>query len=187
MLTRFFSATYQGLYNPLALSYNSDGILAAKLPQGPETDSYKVYIHVNIIDESYGFTTFQVANPVQVYPNTDLTQTLFETALTKDPRNPAVVSLNTGNLKTVASFVTTLTAEINMKGSPSVINATDNETISQLNKKAELREVLINQLKDMPISDISSIKLFSTALSSSTQDTKEISRSAAVISSFFLF
>ncbi len=175
-----FQANYQGLYNPLALSYNSDGILAAQLPQGAENDSYKVYIHVNIIDESYGFTTFYIKNPVQVLPNSNLTQTLFETALTKDPRNPAVVSLNTGNLKTVASFVTTLTAEINLRVSPATLNATDNETILQLNKKAELREVLIDQLKDMPISDISSIKLFSTALSSSTQDTKEITRSAAV-------
>jgi hypothetical protein len=128
-----------------------------------------------------------VAKPIQVFPNTGLTNTLFETALTKDPRNPAVVSLNTGNLKTVASFVTSLTAEINMKGSPNVINSTYNETISQLNRKAELREVLINQLKDMPVSDMSSIKLFSTALSSSTQDTKEISRSAAVTLSLFFF
>jgi hypothetical protein len=126
-----------------------------------------------------------VAKPIQVFPNADVTQTLFETALTRDPRNQAVVSLNTGNLKTVASFVTTLTAEINLKGSTSSYNSSDNETIAQLNKKAELREVLIGQLKDMPISDISSIKLFSTALSSSTQDTKEISRLAAVISEKF--
>lgn len=164
----------------MALSYNADGILAVQLPQGPESDSYKLYIYVNIIDESYGFTTYHVAKPVQVYPNTELVEKLLKTSLTNDPRNQAVVNLNTGNLKTVASFVTTLTTEINQKET-FITNETDyNQTIAEHNKKAELREVLINQLKDMPISDISSIKLFSTALSSTTQDTKEISRAAAV-------
>jgi hypothetical protein len=81
----------------------------------------------------------------------------------------------------VATFVTTLTTEINQKGT-FITNETDyNQTVAEHNQKAELREVLINQLKDMPISDISSIKLFSTALSSTTQDTKEITRGTAVI------
>jgi len=164
----------------LALSYNADGILAVQLPQGPESDSYHLYVFVNIIDESYGFTTYHIDKPVQVFPNTELVEQLFKTSLTKDPRNQAVVSLNTGNLKTVSSFVTTLTTEINQKGT-FIVNETDyNQTLAEQNQKAELREVLINQLKDMPISDISSIKLFSTALSSTTQDTKEISRAAAV-------
>ncbi len=170
----------------MALSYNTDGILAVQLPQGPESDSYNLYIYVNIIDESYGFTTYHLATPVQVYPNVEMVEKLLKTSMTKDPRNQAVVNLNTGNLKTVASFVTTLTTEINLKGS-FITNETDiNQTIAEQNQKAELREVLINQLKDMPISDISSIKLFSTALSSTTQDTKEISRAAAVNYKIFL-
>jgi hypothetical protein len=170
----------------LALSYNSDGILAVRLPQGPDYDSYRLYIYVNIIDESHGFTTYHITKPVQVYPNNALADNLLKTALTNDPRNPAVVSLNTGNIKTVANFVTTLTTQINLKG-PGDTNTSDvNQTIAEQNQKAELREVLINQLKDMPISDISSIKLFSTALSSTTQDTKEISRAAAVNYNIFL-
>jgi membrane protease subunit (stomatin/prohibitin family) len=115
-----------------------------------------------------------------VYPNNALADNLLKTAMTNDPRNPAVVSLNTGNIKTVANFVTTLTTQINLKGTAGTNTSDVNQTLAQQNQKAELREVLINQLKDMPISDISSIKLFSTALSSTTQDTKEISRAAAV-------
>ena len=135
---------------------------------------------MNIIDESHGFTTCHVPYPIQVYPNNALADNLLKTAMTNDPRNPAVVSLNTGNIKTVANFVTTLTTQINLKGTAGTNTSDVNQTLAQQNQKAELREVLINQLKDMPISDISSIKLFSTALSSTTQDTKEISRAAAV-------
>jgi membrane protease subunit (stomatin/prohibitin family) len=142
---------------------------------------------VNIIDESHGFTTYHVAQPVQIYPNNDLADNLLETAMTNDPRNQAVVSLNTGNLKTVANFVTTLTTQINFMGTTRSNTSDENQTIAEQNRKAELREVLINQLKDMPTSDISSIKMFSTALSSTTQDTKEISRAAAVSYIIFYF
>ncbi len=135
---------------------------------------------MNIIDQSNGFTTYHVNKPVQVYPNNDLADNLLKTALTNDPRNPAVVSLNTGNLKTVANFVTTLTTQINLKETIQTNTSSTNQTVTEQNQRAELREVLINQLKDMPISDISSIKMFSTALSSTTQDTTEISRAAAV-------
>ena len=41
-----FYATYKDNLNPIALNFNSNGKLSVQLPQGPNLDSYKIYLIV---------------------------------------------------------------------------------------------------------------------------------------------
>jgi len=163
------------------LNYNSDGVLPVQLPQGPDYDSYKIYLFVNVIDDSYGTTVYNLPDPVYVYPNREIADNLLNEILADSPRSTIVTSLSSGNLKTVANFVTTLSTQLNIQSAMNATNDTNSTTLTaEQEKKALLREIFISKLNEMPISDLSSIKLFASALSATTTASNEISRKSAV-------
>jgi hypothetical protein len=175
---------HKGSNIPLSLSYNSDGILQTQLPQGAFYDSFRLYLFINIIDDSGGITTYAISAPIFVYPNPDLNSKMYNELTANDPRSTAVVTLNSGNLKDVATFITVFSIELNYQATnTNSSNGTKNGTITsspEVEERAKLRELLMSKLNGMSISDLSSVKLFSSALSTMTQKPIEISRNTAV-------
>lgn len=167
------------------MTYNPEGMISVQLPQGPDYDSFKIYLFVNIIDDSGGITVYKLLNPVYVYPNEEATYRVVNEILENNPRSLIVTNLNSGNLKTVTNFVSILSTQINMQNMIAAANST-NETNSTLSAEREnnaiLREICISKVSELSISDLSSIKLFASALSTSTSVSKEISRASAVSS-----
>ena len=202
---------YSGNENPIALNYNSDGNLWIQLPQGPDYDGNKLYLFVNIIDDTFGSTVFNIQQPVVVIPNNNLADQLAATITSNDPNSPFLQDINSGNVNLVAKNVIALTSVFNIQAlsgsqtqtqsnsSSSTSSSSSSSSPIQANpvndQQASLREFLIGKVADLSVSDMSSIKVISSALSAASANTEQISRNAAVkfsnkfnfIYSFFLY
>ena len=158
----------------MALSFNSNGELDTQLPQGPSNDAYKIYLSVNIIDDTDGASFYNISSPIIVLPNDMLFDDL------SNPNSKLSVGLNSGNLNIVAKNVISLTTVFNMQSS--------NDTSSELkNQMADFRDFMVQKISSLSISDISSIKLISGALSASTTSLEQVSSNAAVIIQILTF
>lgn len=189
----FFNlANYTGNPNPIALNYNSNGKITLQLPQGPDTDSYFIYLFVNIIDDTDGTTVYLLPTPVTVKPNNQLANSLAESISSNDASSPMVIELNSGNLNLVSKNVISLATVFNIQSSMSLnsnntlnnsaVSANDTAAIAQINNQmASLREFLVNKMIGLSVSDISSIKVISSALSVATQTVQQVSATTAVI------
>ena len=61
-----YFAKYSDGSSPMAINYNTEGNLKTQLPQGLKSDSYKLYIFVQVIDDSDAITVFEIPEPVVV-------------------------------------------------------------------------------------------------------------------------
>ena len=84
-------------------------MLSVQLPQGPSTDSYKIYLLVNIIDDTDGSTLYYLSNPVTVQPDNSLANDLASSITSNDANNQLLLNLNSGNLNIVAKNVIAIT------------------------------------------------------------------------------
>lgn len=129
MFILFILATYKGNLNPIALNYNSQGTLSIQLPQGPSTDSYNIYLYVNVIDDSLGLVTYNITNPIQVTPNQNLANNLLADILSNDPKSLFLNNLQSGNLNTISKTIIGIASLFN---SEQLSNLTGNNLTSVL-------------------------------------------------------
>ena len=181
-----FLATYSGNENPIALNFNANGDLWIQLPQGPNNDGNRIYLFVNIIDDTYGTSVFNITQPVIVTSNDNLAKQLAASINTNDPNSDFLQDLNSGNVNLVAKNVIALTTVFNMQSLTSNESTTPSSVGDDNDQKASLREYLIDKVADLTVSDMSSIKLISSALSTGSANTEQISKNMAVINHIFL-
>lgn len=174
------------------MNYNRNGDLFIQLPQGPVYDSYKLYLFVNIIDDTYGTVVYNIARPVTVMPDNNFASFIT----TNDPNSPFFQDLNSGNLNIVAKNVIALSSVFNIQSLSASSSATSsnrnttNAKNSDNDQIAQIREYLTCKLVDLSVSHMSSIKVMSSALASATANTEQISRNSAVrfyLNNFFIY
>ena len=112
--TIFYStATYLDNLNFISLSSNTNGQINFQLPQGPQSDTYKIYLVVNVKDNSNGVTTYNISTPVTVLPNDTSVQSLTDSILNLNgngSNSQILNSLNSGDTNLVTSNVLALTS-----------------------------------------------------------------------------
>ena len=69
----------------MQLGYNSNGELYVQLPQGASSDSNKLHLYVNIIDNLGGVRVFNLATPVVVTQNKDSVTSIAKEVLNYNP------------------------------------------------------------------------------------------------------
>ena len=158
--------------NLISLNYNSNGQISVQLPQGPQSDSYKIYLSVNIIDDTYGVTAFAIKTPVIVMPNDALAMSLMQSMMNNDASNKMIIEMNSNNINMVAANAIALSTVFNIDG----INETNIN-----NDKAFMRDFMAAKVMGLSISDVSSIKLMGSALSKITETPQQVSSNTAVI------
>ena len=126
-----------------------------------------------------GSTLFNITQPVIVLSNNNDVNQLEAMLTSNDPNSKFSQDLNSGNLNLVAKSVIGLSANLNFLNLSCLLNFTqaakaENET------KAKIREFLIEKVIDLSISEISSIKVISAALSTVSSDPNQITRQSAV-------
>jgi hypothetical protein len=167
LFKNYLIATYSGNTNPLSINYNSLGIGNLQLPQGPQSDSYHIYLSVNIFDDTNGVTTYSLSNPVVVLPNTNL--------LSDSSTNlQLMLELNSGNVNLVARNSIAMASGLNMQFNSSQSSA------SQTSQVTALKELLVNKVASLSVSDSNSISTLATALSTLTQVPDQVSTRIAV-------
>ena len=167
--------TYFGNENQISLNYNSYGQLIIQLPQGPPTDAYRLYLSVSIIDDMGGFYIYNISIPVTVFPNDILANSFAtRTSISSDnPYNLILLNLNSGNLNLLAKNVIGLATVFNIKSSSQL-------TQTNIDQMGYWRELMLTKLSVLSISDISRIKVLSSALSVNTRVFNQISSQSAV-------
>ena len=155
------------------MNYNAIGNLTTQLPQGSDLfGSYQIHLSVNIIDNDDGITLYRLVTPVTVYPNSALYE-MF-TSGKKDSSSQISRELNSQNLNLVCRNVIVITKSLSMHF------ASSNQNVTFIYQMALLREFLVTKVTDISVSDISSIKVISTALSTATQISSQITIKTAV-------
>jgi hypothetical protein len=172
--------------------------LTVQLPQGPDSDLNRIYIFVNVIDDQSGTIIYDIPTPVTVLPDNQLATNLANSISTNDPSCSALVALNSGNLNLVAKNVIGLTSVFNIQSlgnsvqtlasSPSSSNTNLTSQIDTMNNQfADLREFMVNIVSNLSVTDLSSIKVISSALSAASQTPSQITANTAVNNFIFLF
>ena len=159
-------ATYSGNVNPISINFNSLGIGNLQLPQGPESDSYFIYLSVNIIDDTNGVTTFTLPNPVVVLPNSDLLSI-------SSTNTQLMTELNSGNVNLVASNAIAIANGLNMQFNSS-------QSSSQTSQVTAFKELLVSKVVQLSVSDSNSISTIASTLSALTQVPDQVSSNLAV-------
>jgi len=151
----------------MSISYNSLGVGNLQLPQGPQSDSYQIYLSVNIFDDTNGVTTFSLPSPVVVLPNTNLLS---------DPSSNVqlMTELNSGNVNLVARNVIAIATGFNMQ-----FNLSQTST-SQISEVTAFKELLAKKVTQLSVSDSNSINTIASSLSSLTQVPEQVSPNLAV-------
>jgi len=126
-----FIATQKELLNPITFSYNSIGELQIELPQGAKSDSYNLYLIVNIIDDLGGTLVYYLKNPIVVQSNEELKQSLSSEILSTNPSTDISISsdfmqqLNSGDVKTVSKNVINMANELNLDSNSQNLTTTE--------------------------------------------------------------
>ena len=165
------------------MNYNAFGTVSIQLPQGPQSDSYNIYLFVNVIDDSHGTTVYTIPTPVSVVPNNHLANSLAASIANNDPASPVFQALNSGNLNLVAKNVIALSSVFNIQSDTTNSDnksASDSLLSAQNNQMASLRDFLVRKVCDLSVSDLSSIKVISSALSATTQIPEQVTTNTAV-------
>ena len=167
-----------GNLNKISLNYNSVGQISLQLPQGPQTDSYKIYLSVNIIDDTYGLTTYSIINPVIVSPNNALIDGLMQSITNNELNNQMMIDMNSNNLNMVAANTIALSTFFNIQSQNQTSIVTNDN--SDNNQKAFMRNYMAQKVASLSVSDVSSIKVIGSALSKLTEIPQQISSNIAV-------
>ena len=101
--------------SPLALSYNSAGVLSIQLPQGPKEDAYKVQLIVQVIDDADGITVYRLSQSVYVLPNDAKTNALMDELLSNDPSSGFLQTLKGGSLQACGQQLISFSSMLNMQ------------------------------------------------------------------------
>ena len=123
-------------------------------------------------------TVYNLPAPVSVTPNNGLATSLADSITSNDVASPLLVELNSGNLNVVSKNVIALATVFNIQSSSPAVNSSQTAQIND--QMATLREFLVDKVTELSVSDISSIKVISSALSAATQSQAQVSSKTAV-------
>ncbi len=145
------------------------GIAYLQLPQGPQSDSYYIYLSVNILDDTNGVTTYSLPTPVIVLPNPNLVSTF-----TSASSNIQLMSdLNSGNINLVSNNALSISSGFNEQFNSS-------QSLSQTSQIANIKEFLVSKVAQLSLGDSNSISTVASTLSSLTQVPSQVSTNMAV-------
>lgn len=123
-------------------------------------DFYKIYLFVNIIDDSDGIFQFIVNQSIVVNPNSDLFNSFADSLINSN--SILVNTLKNANIVNACSFINIFTISLNSQN-------TNNSNYNIL-----VRESLIGIILEMAITNIDSIVLISNSISILTDKKSEI-------------
>lgn len=154
--------TYLGLSSPILLRFNSDGILMAQFPQGPDHDKYKTNIYVLVYDKFGGFTKYEIKDPVYVYPDYDVYKSLINDYANQNPNSMFYKSFLDQSVASTGSSVINFASVLNSKTVENMTLESKNDSFTSQMLKA--RNGLINDISNLGPSSIGTLKVISSGL-----------------------
>jgi hypothetical protein len=109
-----FKATFLNNDNEIGLTFDSQGSVYIQLPKGPSYDFFKLYLFVQIFDDSDAITVFSITTPVVVEVNSTLAENLALDVLSSTSGTSSILAdLANSDLKSSVNTILTITSMIN--------------------------------------------------------------------------
>ena len=140
-------------------------------------------IFVRVIDNQGGVATFLLGSTylVRITLDESIITDMMSSMVSNDCNSYVVNALQAGNLQQTSQIATALSASLNSMSDASSSNSTNSSAdAAAANKRVAVRDMLVTNLVNLPVSDISSAKLVASSLSSVTGAVGENSLSSAV-------
>ena len=154
-----FFVSYTNNQSIVNLGNNQTGSFFTTLPAGSSTDSNKLYIFVQVFDNSGGITVYYISTPVVVVMTTT---SLFQTQadiLSGSSSNPSVKSMQSPDLSVASSSIIAYASSFNQMAVSAYLSPEQIETAKKVNA------IFVQYLINFNLSDLSSIKAASSVLS----------------------
>ena len=159
------------------------------LPLGAESDSFRVYLTVKIIDNNYGQTSYDLLQTVTVYPNIAKTSELMLDIMDNYLNSSLAKTLQETGIKAFSqnmiSYASMLNYENSLKSSSTSVANTTAGSLVQVadeatNSRSKVRDSMLKLVDTLKASHMGSVKLISTMMAMITYSLDELSIDSAV-------
>ena len=159
------------------------------LPLGAESDSFRVYLTVKIIDNNYGQTSYDLLQTVTVYPNIAKTSELMLDIMDNYLNSSLAKTLQENGIKAFSqnmiSFASMLNYENSLNSSSTSVANTTAGSLVQVadeatNSRSKVRDSMLKLVDTLKASHMGSVKLISTMMAMITYSLDELSIDSAV-------
>ncbi len=162
---------YAGAPINSSLSYNTYGFFKTQLSAGSAS------LFVRVVDDMGAVSISYISTPVTV-TNDDLAiKSIVDSLNSNNCGSQFVSSLLSGDIQLVSQLVNSLAASLNALADSGVNSSNTTNTVDE---RVSARSTLTSAVCSMPLSDISSVKLVSSSLSTLTNAITENSLDSAV-------
>lgn len=116
----------QGQQAGVGLGTSLNGVLSSQnLPIGPSTDSYRLYLYVNIMDNDNGVTTYNITTPIQVQPDTSTLSNIMQELSNPTSTGTITNILASGNSQVATTVLLSVSSLLNSASSSSNSSSND--------------------------------------------------------------
>ena len=166
--------------NPMMLTSNSIGVTTLQLQQGPDYDSYKMNISVNIVDDNDARTAYYIPFPVYVYPDVAVYRAVLAQIANKDPTSQIYKNLESRNPNIAGPSLLAVGSAIN--NMPSISSLTNPGAAAAQNSMIEkTRGKMLEVIDGIQADSLDSVKILGSALSMIVSTTDKLADSSIVI------
>ncbi len=165
----------------ISISYSSDGWFQTKLSAGLVT------LFVRVTDNMGGVTIFDIPDVLNVTTDEETLADIVASMLSNNCRNEVVNSFQTGSMQQTAQLANAIADSLNKfvfvgvdtSNASISSNETGSNQVLMLDNRVEIRTMLVAYIGALPLSDISSLKLVASSLSTVTNKIGENSLASA--------
>jgi hypothetical protein len=172
---------YTGRTTNTMLAFSSNNSATVQLAAG------NAILFVRVIDNYGGVTTSYLSTPVVVTVNQTALTEIMASLVSNNTSNNVVTVLQAGQLNQTSQLITAIAATMNSVSVTTTANTSSNGSLSNsstevLNQRVAVRSLFVGYLIALPLTDLSSLKLIASCLSTVTNEPGENSITSAVSS-----
>jgi hypothetical protein len=161
--------------------FNSLGLFKVQFGAG----NYSLFLR--IVDDMGGVAIFYIPERIKVNMDQAVVADLVSNILSKDASTQLVSTLQAGSIQQTTQYALALGNTLNNIATASKVSSNSSDSSSSnssgqiaLDDRVSVRSILTTYLCDLPLSDVSSVKLVSSSLSSITNAVGENSLASTV-------
>ncbi|CAF1093640.1 unnamed protein product, partial [Brachionus calyciflorus] len=161
-----YFAKYSDGSSPIAIFFNSEGVLITQLPQGLKEDFYRLYIFIQIFDDLDAITVFEIPEPVIVEVDMKFFESIVNPILNDPISFDLLKEIRTGDLNVASKNIISMTSILN-------------DAPLDIEKKKQIKILFVDEITKYNANDMSSVKLISSVLSIISKKTADIDMESA--------
>lgn len=168
-------ASYQNNQSIVNLGNNVTGYFYTQLPTGESSNSNRLYLFVQIFDNSGGISAFYIASYLVVQLNSATLVASQSDILSMSSSSPIVQSLSSSDISVASSAIIAFSSSFNAASNSS------NASSSQLSQAQQVSQLFVSAISNYDLTSMSSMKAAASALSVVSANPEYVSSDTAVL------